>query len=292
MATKKAPVTPCDIDASVREAIFQYVRDLKDKAHTIGNLGLPKAEFWDSGIFHAAIETIRGTQSASTAEKKRFVEIILTFMQARGAINSFNFTGSGERHDFEVKMPSGRISIIETKGCLDGNNTNIFVRPANADEFIIWSLCQNPGSSPRHNVWSGIHTRLSAEIVARNVRVDALIVWDMLCGSKGRPCPKIVTTPSRQTIVGDKSVPPPCIYLFPRSIPNPRNNADPPCWNLTEVEFAKALYDCFRANDSDVTQVQIHAQMSGSAVARKTICVNQGITIAESAWGPIKRAKA
>ncbi len=32
------------------------------------------------------------------------------------------------------------------------NNTNIFTRPPNADEFVIWSLCQNPGSNMSHNI--------------------------------------------------------------------------------------------------------------------------------------------
>ena len=42
-------------------------------------------------------------------------------------------------------LKTGRVSVVELKGCLDGNNTTIFERPANAQEFIIWSVCTNPG---------------------------------------------------------------------------------------------------------------------------------------------------
>jgi len=96
-----------------------------------------------------------------------------------------------------VVFPHNTTSVIEAKGCLDGDNTNIFQRPPDADEFIVWSLCQNPGADPRHNVWSGIHTRLSAEIIHRRQQVDGLIFRDMPCRTKARPCPKEEGKPSR-----------------------------------------------------------------------------------------------
>ena len=79
----------------------------------------------------------------------------------------------------------GQTAAIELKGCLDGNNTNIFERPPHAHEFIIWSVCTNPGADPRHNAWSGIHTRLSAEIISRHQLVDGIVIWDMVCGTIG-----------------------------------------------------------------------------------------------------------
>ena len=36
---------------------------------------------------------------------------------------------------------------------MDENNTNIFERPPHAHEFIIWSVCTNPGADPQHNAW-------------------------------------------------------------------------------------------------------------------------------------------
>ena len=111
-------------------------------------------------------------------------------------------------------MPDGRVAIIELKGCLDGNNTTIYERRPHAQEFIIWSLCTNPGADPRHNAWSGIHTRLSADIIERAQQVDGVVIWDMVCGTIGRPCPKVELDQSRITVVSHYELPPPCIYVL------------------------------------------------------------------------------
>jgi hypothetical protein len=188
-------------------------------------------------------------------------------------------------------MPTGRISIIETKGCLDGNNTNIFERPPQADEFIIWSLCQNPGSDPAHNAWSGIHTRLSAEIIHRRQRVDGVVIWDMVCGTAGRPCPKLAADPTRATrIEGGRSLPPPCLYLFPRSIPDPRSNPTPACWQLTDVQILNALWTGFMGNAADVVEVGIEARMEGADVQRRTRFFRGRVEISTSEWATVRRA--
>ena len=112
--------------------------------------------------------------------------------------------------------------------------------PPNAHEFIIWSVCTNPGADPRHNVWSGIHTRLSAEIISRSQQVDGMLIWDMVCGTVGRPCPKINGHDDpRVTSLGPYHLPPPCIYLLPATIPSPRNNPNPPPQALKDVEILK-----------------------------------------------------
>jgi hypothetical protein len=251
---------------------------------------MPEEDFWDSGLLQSAIERLRGSQSASTDKKRSFIADILSFMKTRGAITDWQFSGSGERHDYEVRMPDDRLCVIEAKGCLDGNNTNIFERPSNADEFIIWSLCQNPGSDPRHNAWSGIHTRLSAEIIHRKQRVDGLIIWDMLCG-KGRACPKLVADASRVTRISDRDVPPPCIYLFPRTIPDPRNNPRPQCWRLEDVKFLSALSQAFKGESSDVVDVHIETRMNAASIERRTIYVREGTEFSSSRWTKIKRAR-
>ncbi|WP_222873451.1 hypothetical protein [Hankyongella ginsenosidimutans] len=132
---------------------------------------------------------MRGQFSATMREKREFVRHVLNYMQDQNFILDWQSAGEANRHDYTVTMPSGRTSVIELKGCLDGNNTNIFERPPQANEFVIWSVCTNPGADPRHNAWSGIHTRLSAEIIARQQRVDGLIIWDMVCGTIG-PMPE------------------------------------------------------------------------------------------------------
>lgn len=288
--TTTHPAILCDQSPDWKKTLSDYVRDLKAEAATIGTHGLSPKEFREAGLFRAAVEVIRGQYAATMSEKKLFVGAILDRMKNAGAIKSWEFQGTKERHDYRVVLTDNTISVIEAKGCLDGNNTNIFQRPPDADEFIIWSLCQNPGANPRHNAWSGIHTRLSAEIIHRRQQVDGLIIWDMLCRTKARPCPKTEGKPSRFVEMDGRRIPPPCIYLFPRTIPNPRNNTSPACHQLGEVKFLETLWRAFGGNGTDVVQVKIQAKMIAADVVRKTTLIRDGDEIANSDWTAIKRA--
>ncbi len=287
----KTAIIPCRLLESTRQTIEQYVEALQAAAAEIGDHGLSEEEFWESGIFRSAVERIRGTQAATTEQKRQFVEMILNHLQEAGSITKWQYSGAGERHDYELQMADGRICIIETKGCLDGNNTNIFRRPPNADEFIIWSLCQNPGADPAHNAWSGIHTRLSAEIIHSGQVVDGVVIWDMICGTRGRPCPKLQIDPNRGTTVSGRIIPPPCIYLFPRSIPDPRNNPSPASHRLADLSFLSALYNLFNGAVDDVVEVRIESRMSGKDLERKTIYARAGVDFTESNWTKLRRSR-
>jgi len=279
---------PCELTEEARARIDSYAKALIAAAPTIGNHHLGEIEFWRSRIFFSAVEKIRGTQAASMSDKKRFIETVLTRLKTANYISDFAFTGAGDRHDYQATLRDGKVCIIEAKGCLDGNNTTIYTRPANADEFVIWSLCQNPGADPKHNVWSGIHTRLGGKIVSEKEQVDALIVWDSLCGGLGRPCPKV--SAGRSVKMNGHDTPPPCIYLFPRTIPDPRNNPNPAVWKIEEVGLAKALLCEFGGDERDVTEVHIEAHMKNANVERKTTLIRKGIIVTESGWTELKRA--
>lgn len=287
----KQSVIPCRLLPEVKQAIENYAADLQREGWQVGAHGLTKKEFESSGLFHGAIEKLRGTQAASMASKREFSKKILDYMKSKRKILNWSFTGAGERHDYQIEMPNGRLVVFEAKGCLDGNNTNIFQRPPNADEFFIWSMCQNPGANPGHNAWSGIHTRLGAKIIAEKEKVDGLVIWDRICGTPGRQCPKLIKQPNRGVRL-DKSlsVPPPCIYLFPRTIPDPRNNPEPNVWQLEEITFLKALWECFNGDENDIIEIHLHAKMEGASVTRKTILRRGGVDLAESKWIKIKRA--
>jgi len=287
----KQIVIPCrrlDLD---KRHIEEYADALMAAAHKIGDHGLTKTEFWKTGLFRSAIETLRGRQAASMRKKKDFLAEVLDHMKSLGCVRSWAFTGAGERHDYEIDLGKGRTVVFEAKGCLDGNNTNIFQRPPNADEFFIWSLCQNPGADPGHNAWSGIHTRLGATLVAEKQRIDGLVIWDMVCGTEGRPCPKLAAEPDRGVrLASGKVVPPPCIYMFPRRIPDPRNNPDPPVWRIEDVKFLKALGEVFGVREDEVTQVSILARMHGADVQRRTVLLRSGVVVGESGWTTVARA--
>ena len=271
-------VVPCDRNKALETKVREFVEEMKVDAHTIGTHGLTETDFYQGGVFRGAIERIRGQFSATMREKREFVALVLEHMQDRGHIAEWQSSGGKNRHDYTVTMPSGRTSVIELKGCLDGNNTNIFERPPHAQEFIMWSVCNNPASNPRRNVWSGIHTRLSAEIVDREKLVDGLIVWDWLCGTIARPCPKLAgTNQFRVTAVGQYRLPPPCIYLFPGTIPSVRNNPNPEPYTLDEVQFLAALHQCFAGQDDEINRVRFAVEHRGADLMRTTSVERGGI---------------
>ena len=282
-------VIPCKQDAILRGRILSLVDTLKTESHLLGSHGLTEQEFYESGLFRGAIEVIRGQFVASMREKREFVSHILNWMQDQGAIKEWFSAGENNRHDYTVEMHSGNITVIELKGCLDGNNTNIFDRPPHANDFLIWSVCMNAGADPRHNVWSGIHTRLSAEIISRSQQVDGLIVWDQSCGTIGRPCPKLDGDPTRRTPVGPYNLPPPCIYLFPGTIPSPRNNASPAPQQLHQVEFLDVLNRVFGGAPSEINRVSIAVGYKGNDTVRQTSVERDGVVVKTSKPTAIKR---
>lgn len=222
-------------------------------------------------------------------QKKEFVRLVLNHLVDMEEITDWEVAGNDNRHDYTVSFANGKVCCIETKGCLDGNNTNIFVRPPHADEFVIWSICSNPGSDPQHNVWSGIHTRLSAEIIERKEKVDGLAVWDWMCGTVGRPCPKRMEDPRRNTQLSNFSVPPPCIYLFPSTIPSPRNNPQPNPQSINSVMFLDALHRTFKGHESEIHDVYFSVSYSGAELVRTTKIVRNKEVVRESTPTPIRR---
>jgi hypothetical protein len=281
-------IIPCEQNAELRKKIEEFSDTLKSEAHKLGAHGLDETEFYNSGVFRGAIERIRGQFSATMRDKREFVQQVLNYMQDNGFIKEWESSGEANRHDYSITMPSSRIAVIELKGCLDGNNTNIFQRPANANEFFIWSVCTNPGADPRHNAWSGIHTRLSAEIITRGELVDGCIIWDMVCATIGRPCPKVASAPERLTAVGHFMLPPACIYIFPATIPQPRTNPHPVAQELDDVHFLKAVHQCFKGADNELNFVDFEVEYKGADMVRKTR-IRRGGETRESSGTAIRR---
>lgn len=284
----KPAVVPCEMDAVLRGRISDLAETLKTEAHKLGSHGLTEQEFYDSGLFRGAIEQLRGEFIASMSEKRQFVRQVLNYMQDQRAIKDWQPAGDANRHDYVIDLNDGRKAAIELKGCLDGNNTNIFERPPHVHEFVIWSVCTNAGADPRHNVWSGVHTRLSAEIISREERVDGLIVWDYVCGSIGRPCPKVLAG-APVTTVGPYKLPPPCIYMFPATVPSPRNNPKPPAQDINHVGVLKAFYDCFGCSPRSLNYVEWEVGYSGVNTVRSTTIKREGVITRQSKPTAIKR---
>ncbi len=283
-------VIPCVKNEDLGRLIREFAETLKTEAHRLGAHGLGEEEFYNSGLFRGAIERIRGQYAATMRDKRDFARHVLNYMQDRHFIRDWEPAGEANRHDYVVRLNTGRVAVIELKGCLDGNNTNIFERPPNAQEFVIWSVCTNPGANPRRNAWSGIHTRLSAEIISRQQQIDGVIIWDMACGTIGRPCPKLAIEPDRRTAVAHYMLPPACIYVMPATIPSTRNNPHPVAQALDEVHLLSAFHNCFRGRLEEVNYVDFEIEHRGAETVRKTTIRRAGDVVQESGFTPIRRA--
>ena len=288
----KRNAVPCCQPPQLKIAVQTFATELSEQAHKIGSHGLSEKEFYESGILDGAIERLRGQKSARMGEKRHFVAQILNHLQDLKRIHDWTSSGGENRFDYHVELLDGRICVIELKGCLDGNNTTIFERPTNANEFVVWSVCQNKAADPEHNVWSGIHVRLGPEIISRKEPVDGLIVWDYLCGSLARPCPKISLPglPSnRITELGPYSLPPPCLYLFPPTVPSPKDNPSPPPQSLKNVSFMQILHDVFNGSDDELNFVRWATDIKGVSTRRQVEIERGGNAVARSGFTTIKR---
>lgn len=283
-------IIPCVVGEELQEQIKEFVEVLKTETHTLGNHGLSEEEFYRRGLLRGAIESLRGEYSATMREKREFANAVLNHMQDAGFISNWESSGAANRHDYTVTMNDGRIAAIELKGCLDGNNTTIFDRPNNAQEFLIWSICSNPAADPKKNAWSGIHTRLSAEIITNRKQVDGVIVWDMFCGTAARPCPKLHNAPQRLTQISHYSAPPPCIYVLPSTIPTARNNPSPMTPEIGSVGLLNAVHTCFGGRDEEVNYVSFDVQYRGTDTVRRTRVVRGDVLVKESPFTAIRRS--
>jgi hypothetical protein len=265
-------VIPCEQDPRLRAEIERYAEVLKTEAHKLGSHGLDEATFYSSPIFRGAIEKVRGEFSATMRGKREFVQHVLNYMEDGDFIAGWDRTRPKARNDYYVQLKGGGLAGIDLKGCLDGENTNKFERPTEADEFITWSLCTNSGADPRRNAWSGIHTRLSAEMISRSKRVDGVIIWDMICGTLGRPCPKLgaLSGAVRRTSLGPFITPPPCIYVFPAEIPS-RASPHSKARTLGEVELLAAFQNAFGGGDDEINYVDFEVSEHADELFRRTV---------------------
>jgi hypothetical protein len=280
-------VIPCEQNRGLRAQIEKFAETLKTEAHKLGGHGLDEKEFYNSGLFRGAVERVRGQFSATMRGKREFVQHALNHMQDQGFIDEWDPTEESNRYDYIIRLLSGRRAVIDLKGCLDGNSTNISERPPDADEFVVWSLCTNPGADPRRNAWSGIHTRLGADMISRHQQVDGLVLWDMVCGTIGRPCPKL-SMEDRATDLGPFRTPPACIYLLPAHLPS-LSAPHAVGQEIDGIEFLSAFQSCFGGRAEEIHFVDFEVAERGGELYRKTTIRRDGIVQQESEMTAIRR---
>lgn len=235
--------------------------------------------------------------------KRRFYDAIFERLHSEGVIQDARFIGTGRSQDYRVSLGKKFEVCIEAKGCPDGNNIRIWSRPTWAREFIIWSQCTHSlEKDPGHGIMSGI-SRLFRKAILESQKVDAFVFFDGRCGSDIRRCPKRFGVQGAlrkkatdiQGQDGRAWLPPPCIYLFPATIPHPLSNKNPEPHDLTSCRFAAALLKGFGVPEQEqranVHWARIEVKKE-KGVTYQRISVGWGLDNKEptcrTGWGPVE----
>ena len=127
-------------------------------------------------------------------------------------------------------------------------------------------------------------------MLTRKQQIDGVVVWDMVCGTVGRPCPKLTEGAERLTSVAHFTVPPTCIYVLPKSLPELPATPASYAQALNEVELLKALHICFGGKDSEVNYVDFDIELHTGNLKRRTKVRRDGAVVKESNLTFIRRA--
>jgi hypothetical protein len=141
-------------------------------------------------------------------------------------------------------------------------------------------------------------------MIVEQSQVDALVFFDGRCGSAIRRCPKPfglegALRAAATDIEGHKSpthTPPPCIFLFPRTLPHVRSNRTPPTHDLATCRFAAALLAAFAVPEADsraqVLWVKLELTLDESGEYRRTSIgtdLDNDTPAVAGGWEKIKR---
>lgn len=263
-------ITPCRHLGAPPEAIVDSVSRVieglaRDSAY-LATKGLSCEEYTQA--LPSAIEKMRGSQSASNAERRSFLASLFTKMQERGEVTRFEMPRYGDDTVYRLEVPTlGSVAIIQ-KGCPDGKHSSVsWSRPEWAKEAYLWWLCSSMAYQPGFHVWKGVNRLRQRFFSNAPDTIDGVIFHNELCGTPSRPCPKI----GNAIEIDGKLVPPPCIYVMPEHADNGVE------WNWDgrrEVLFPRVLHAMFDIPDNQTSAYTGHVgfQRRGAVIRTNVSC--------------------
>lgn len=221
----------------------EAIKLLATHPEVLAQHGLSASEF--ASALPAAIESIRGSMSASNASSRQFLTSLFDYVVERGLATSVSIPAYGDDTVYRLDIPGiGAVAVIQ-KGCPDGAHSSVrWSIPDWADETYLWWLCSSMNAHPGVHITKGVN-RLRQRFFSENPgTLSGIIFQNELCGSSLRPCPKR----DRVTLISTNRVPPPCIYTMPS------RKDDVSSWNWTgnrRVKFPAVLLEAFDIASSD-----------------------------------------
>jgi len=209
-----ATAAPCRHSGAPPDTIVERVSALvaalaSDEAY-LATKGLSADEY--TRALPTAIERLRGSWAASSADRRKFLVTVFEEMRERGLISKLEMPQYGEDTVYRLTVSGfGDVAVIQ-KGCPDGAHSSVrWTTPKWAVETYLWWLCSSTASEPGEHVAKGINRLRQRFFSEAPDTLDGVIFHNDLCGSAQRPCPKV----NCSITIGRFRTPPPCIYVMP-----------------------------------------------------------------------------
>ena len=196
--------------AAVVQRVADVIKTLANHPDLLASHGISANEF--GSALPAAIESIRGSMSASNAGSRQFLTGVLVSLVDHGLATAMSTPAYGDDTVYRLDVPGiGAVAIIQ-KGCPDGAHSSVrWNIPGWAQETYLWWLCSSMKSHPGEHIAKGVN-RLRQRFFSDEPGVlSGVIFQNELCGSALRPCPK----QDRFALIAKSRVPAPCIYTMP-----------------------------------------------------------------------------
>jgi len=127
-------------------------------------------------------------------------------------------------------------------------------------------------------------------MIARDQRIEDVIMWDIMCGTADRSHSKIMDeNVLKLTVLGPFRVSRPCIYMF-LSVVLGGTRTKAVTQQVTDVTLLHALHNRLRYQDGEINFVTFEIQVIGEATCRKMIVTRAGVIQIESKITPIRRS--
>ncbi|BCJ70682.1 hypothetical protein CS0771_02260 [Catellatospora sp. IY07-71] len=216
------------------------IKELGADSSVLAGYGLSPEEY--NGALSAAIENIRGSMSASNADRRDFLVRIFGSMKSSGVVEDVIMPQYGDDTVYRLRVRDvGDVAVIQ-KGCPDGAHSSLnWSVPSWAAETYLWWICSSMNYHPGVHIAKGVG-RLKKKFLSEAApMVDGVVFYNELCGSARRPCPRSAGPLARSAELG----PPPCVYVMP----------DAERWNWENervLQFPRLLLQHFGVRDEDV----------------------------------------
>ena len=167
-AGRRMTVIPCERDAGCRAEIERFAEVLKTQAHRLGDHGLDEKDLLQCRRSCAAPSRWSAASISATMRGQARVRAARAEPPGGRRLTSpdWDRTRPGRARRLHGP-PQQRPPRRHRSQGLPGRQQHHDLRAAaEADEFIVWSVCTNVGADPEANAWSGVHSRLGAEMIA------------------------------------------------------------------------------------------------------------------------------